>query len=197
LSRREVLLLAAPPFVVAVSLPAFEVDLALALCESSDFDLAFLPAALGDVDDASGAHACVKLPLIVVAAIDRSLVLPGKCANHPLSRVASGPSAPDPLGLRASVKSCCCPWPELEELEDGGGVDAEKCRSERAVPYALGGLLSTNVRRREVCSDSCSVGGIRCGSRSRSLYFPSPRKRVVVRRPEADEVEVEFEVLVV
>ncbi|KAJ7844321.1 hypothetical protein B0H13DRAFT_128158 [Mycena leptocephala] len=147
LSRRDVLLLAAPPFVVALESLAFELDLALELCESSDFALDFLPAALEDVEDASAAAVltpCVRLPLIV-AAIDKSLVLPAKCANHPLSRVANGPSAPNRLGVRASVKSCCCPWPELEELEEGGGVDAEKCRSERvrgrAVPYALGGLL--------------------------------------------------------
>jgi hypothetical protein len=79
------LLLAALPFVVALS-SAFEVDLALALCDSSDFALDFLAAALDDVEDA-----CTATVL----------------ANHPLSLVASGPSAPNRLGVRASVRCCC------------------------------------------------------------------------------------------
>jgi hypothetical protein len=45
LSSSDVLLFAAPAFVAALSL-AFEVDLALEVCESSDFALDFLPAAL-------------------------------------------------------------------------------------------------------------------------------------------------------
>ncbi|KAJ7633826.1 hypothetical protein DFH06DRAFT_61389 [Mycena polygramma] len=49
-SNNDVLLLAPPP-VVAMS-PAFEVDLTLTLCETSDFDFDFLPAALEDVEDA-------------------------------------------------------------------------------------------------------------------------------------------------
>jgi hypothetical protein len=167
LSSSDVLLFAAPAFVAALSL-AFEVDLALEeVCESSDFALDFLPAALEEGEDASAAAVltpCVRLPLIV-AAIDKSLVLPAKCANHPLSRVANGPSAPNRLGVRASVKSCCCPWPELEleeELEEGGGVNAEKCRSERvrgrAVSYALGGLLGAkSYDIGEACCDLCSV----------------------------------------
>jgi hypothetical protein len=69
---------------------------------------------------------CVRLTPIIAA-----IVLSAKCAIHPLSR-AGRPRLIHSLGLRASVKSCCCPWPKLEELEDGGGVDAEKCRSERA-----------------------------------------------------------------
>jgi hypothetical protein len=48
------LLLAAPPFVVALSW-ALEVDLALALCESSDLDLDLLAAALEEVNDARAA----------------------------------------------------------------------------------------------------------------------------------------------
>jgi hypothetical protein len=78
------LLLAAPLSVVALSL-AFKVDLALALCESSDFDFDFLAAALEDVEEASAVAAltpCVKLPL-TVAAMGRSLVLPARCANPP------------------------------------------------------------------------------------------------------------------
>jgi hypothetical protein len=151
--------------------------------------LDFLAAALEEVEEASAAAVltpCVKLPLIV-AAINKSLVLPARCANHPLSRVASGPSAPNRLGLRASVKSCCCPWPELEELEEGGG-DAEKCRSERvrgrAVAYALGGLLGAkSYDVGEACCDSCSVsssvapGAPRSASRIRwrpRSLFPCP-----------------------
>jgi hypothetical protein len=127
------LLLAPPPFVVALSL-AFYAD--LALCESSDSALYFLPTALEDVEDASAAAVLtpyVRLPLIV-AAIDKSLVLPAKCTNHPLSRVASGPAAPNRLGVCAIKSPCCCPCPQLEfeeECVEGGGVDAEKCRSER------------------------------------------------------------------
>jgi hypothetical protein len=113
--------LARPPFVVAVS-PAFEEDLALALEE------------VGDGSAGAVLTPCIRLPLIV-AAIDKSLVLPAKCANHSLSLVASGPSAPNRLGVGASVKSWCGPWPDLEfeeECVEGVGVDAEKRRSERA-----------------------------------------------------------------
>ncbi|KAJ7866351.1 hypothetical protein B0H13DRAFT_2352560 [Mycena leptocephala] len=126
---------------------ASEVHLALVSCESSDLALDFLPASLEEVEDAS-AHAVSQTP----ANRDQSLVLPGpaKCANHALSRVASGPSAPSRLGLRASSA-----W-------RAGACDAEKCRSERvrghAVPYALGGLHGAkSYDVGEVYCDSCSV----------------------------------------
>jgi hypothetical protein len=131
LSSSDVLLFAGPAFVAALSL-AFEVDLTLEeVCESSDFASDPPPTAPEEGEDASAAAVltpCVRLPLIV-AAIDKSLVLPAKSANRPLSLVASGPSAPNRLGVGASVKSCCGPWPELEfeeECVEGGGVDAEK-----------------------------------------------------------------------
>jgi hypothetical protein len=86
-------------------------------------------------------------------------------------------------------------------------VDAEKWRSERvrgrAVLYALGGLLGAKSYDGEVCCDGCSVSGarsashIRCRSRSLFLSFPSPSKRMALRRPEAGEVKVEFDVLMV
>ncbi|KAJ6530754.1 hypothetical protein B0H19DRAFT_1273725 [Mycena capillaripes] len=61
----------------------------------------------------------------------------------------------------------------------------------RTVPYALGGLLGTkSYNAEEACCDSWSV------SSSAVLGF-APRNRVALRRPEAEEAEVELEVLVV
>ncbi|KAJ7866347.1 hypothetical protein B0H13DRAFT_1898164 [Mycena leptocephala] len=96
--------------------------LVLALCESSGFALDFLPAALEEVEDAS------------VVAVHCS---------------CRGPSVPSQLGLRTSVKSCCCRQClllefKLEECVEGGGVDAEKCCSEHS--GEAGGTASAGGR---------------------------------------------------
>jgi hypothetical protein len=77
--------------------------------------------------------------------------------------------------------------------------------SGRAVPDALCGLLGAkSYDVGEVCCDSCSVkssaalGFAYPLSLTLALFiFPSPRKRVALCRPEAEEVEVKLEVLVV
>ncbi|KAJ7027135.1 hypothetical protein C8F04DRAFT_1123521 [Mycena alexandri] len=161
---------------------------------------------LREVDDAR--FAACEIDVLNVDVSDRSDVLPAKCANHPLRRVPSAPSARR-LGVRARVRSPC-PWPEDD---DDGGVEAEKWRSERvrgravaANPlYALGGLpgAGEDVELRssessKAARDSCRVRSsaalgaprsaslMRCRSRSRSLSLPSPRKRPVLLRPEEE-----------
>ncbi|KAJ7847880.1 hypothetical protein B0H13DRAFT_2404887 [Mycena leptocephala] len=127
--------------VVALSL-AFKVDLALALCESSDFDFDFLAAALEDVEEASAVAAltpCVKLPL-TVAAMGRSLVPPPDARTHRSTAL--------PAGRPRLVDSGCVPASELEEVEEGGGVDAEKWRSERVrAGWAAWRKISIDRRR--------------------------------------------------
>jgi hypothetical protein len=80
-------------------------------CEDSDLDV-------DREDDASAAAvfpACASDPEIVAGKLKSLVLLPAKCPNHPLRRVASAPLVlrPRRLGVRASVRSAC-PWPLLE-----------------------------------------------------------------------------------
>ncbi|KAJ7881623.1 hypothetical protein B0H13DRAFT_2345065 [Mycena leptocephala] len=74
----------------------------------------------------------LKLPLTVDAS-DRSDVLPARCANHPLSL-----SAEAARRAREPQRIAPTPWPcDEEEWDEDGGVDAEKCRSERVCGRAV------------------------------------------------------------
>ncbi|KAJ7300921.1 hypothetical protein DFH08DRAFT_907680 [Mycena albidolilacea] len=76
--------------------------------------------------EGSGGRAGLGEGAPIVAAIDKSNVLPARWANHPLRRVASAPlSAPRQDGAHARVRSLLDD-PDVEK----GGVDAEKCRSD-------------------------------------------------------------------
>ncbi|KAJ7503992.1 hypothetical protein B0H11DRAFT_2222088 [Mycena galericulata] len=190
-----------PPF-FDVDAPSFAIPSLLRVFE-------VLRAVLEDVDDASAL--AVFTPWLRLSAIvdarERSAVLPlpAKYANYPLNLAASGPSAPKPkrLGVRINWSVSHAPWPceEFECEDDGGGVDAEKWRSEqgRAVPpYALDGLeyeLSMLSYSVGLCEDSLgaprSASRMRCRSRSLSLSFLRSRKGPALRHE--DEVEVELD----
>ncbi|KAJ6549728.1 hypothetical protein B0H19DRAFT_1236991 [Mycena capillaripes] len=119
---------------------------------------------LREVDDAR--EAACEIDVLSVDVRLKSDVLLARWANHPLRRVPSAPSTPRRLGVRGRVRSPLLPCPCDDEDEDGG-VDAEKCRSERvrrrAVPEnALGGY----PRRSRRCS---------CGPRMRRRWWTQTR----------------------